>query len=387
MDLSARRNILRDLNFTPPPPPPPMTVFHRVSSTGTNFPIIAVAVIGILATAFVLVSYYVFVIKCCLNWHRIDILGRFSLSRRQRNDHGPIMLYTPRINRGLDESVIRAIPILKFKKRRDGDSRNDHVFTEGEENTSQECSVCLNEFQEEEKLRIIPNCSHLFHIDCIDIWLQNNANCPLCRTGVSCDASFPPAPVSAQSTSLDNAVLGSDTVMVRGENEYVVIELGLGNSNRSNSDRDSPRNGRVRVVQERSNSGHLLNQNPQNSISQSPRKLNRGEFQRKGRKLHKVTSMGDECIDIRRDKDEQFGSVQPIRRSISMDSSADRQLYLAVQEAIIRKNQEIPVVGEGGECSSSSGNVSSNKMKRSFFSFGSSRRSRSSSILPLYFEP
>lgn len=380
MDLSTHRNILRDLNF-PPPPPPSMPVFHRGSSTGTNFPIIAVAVIGILATALLLVSYYVFVIKCCLNWHRIDILGRFSLSRRRRNDHGPIMLYSPRINRGLDESVIRAIPILKFKKRRDVDGPNDRVFTEGEENTSQECSVCLNEFQEEEKLRIIPNCSHLFHIDCIDIWLQNNANCPLCRTRVSCYASFPPDPVSAPSTSPDNAVV------VRGESEYVIIELGLGNSNSTNSDRDSSRNGRLLVVQERSNSGCVLTENQQNSISQSQGKLDRGGFQRKGRKLHKVTSMGDECIDIRRDKDEQFGSVQPIRRSISMDSSADRQLYLAVQEAIFQKNYQNPVVGEGGECSSSSGNFSSNRVKRSFFSFGSSRRSRSSSILPLSFEP
>lgn len=380
MDLSTHRSILRDLNF-PPPPPPSMPVFHRGSSTGTNFPIIAVAVIGILATALLLVSYYVFVIKCCLNWHRIDILGRFSLSRRRRNDHGPIMLYSPRINRGLDESVIRAIPILKFKKRRDGEGQNDRVFTEGEENSSQECSVCLNEFQEEEKLRVIPNCSHLFHIDCIDIWLQNNANCPLCRTRVSCYASFPPDPVSAPSTSPDNAVV------VRGETEYVVIELGLGNSNSTNSDGDSSRNGRVLVVQERSNSGCVLTENQQNSISQSQRKLDRGEFQRKGRKLQKVTSMGDECIGIRRDKDEQFGSVQPIRRSISMDSSADRQLYLAVQEAIFQKKHQNPVVGEGGECSSSSGNFSSNRVKRSFFSFGSSRRSRSSSILPLSFEP
>ncbi|KAJ4901766.1 RING-H2 finger protein ATL16 [Raphanus sativus] len=380
MDLSTHRSILRDLNF-PPPPPPSMPVFHRGSSTGTNFPIIAVAVIGILATTLLLVSYYVFVIKCCLNWHRIDILGRFSLSRRRRNDHGPIMLYSPRINRGLDESVIRAIPILKFKKRRDVDGPNDSVFTEGEENTSHECSVCLNEFQEEEKLRVIPNCSHLFHIDCIDIWLQNNANCPLCRTRVSCYASFPPDPVSAPSTSPDNAVV------VRGESEYVVIELGLGNSNSTNSDRDSSRNARLLVVQERSNSGCVLTENQQNSISQSQRKLDRGGFQRKGRKLQKVTSMGDECVDIRRDRDEQFGSVQPIRRSISMDSSADRQLYLAVQEAIFQKNYQNPVVGEGGECSGSSGNFSSNRVKRSFFSFGSSRRSRSSSILPLSFEP
>ncbi|CAH8323149.1 unnamed protein product [Eruca vesicaria subsp. sativa] len=390
MDLSLRRSLLRDLKFpSPPPPPPPVPVFHHAGSTGTNFPIIIVAVIGIFATALLLVSYYVFVIKCCLNWHRIDILSRFSLSRRrQRNDHGPVMLYSPRINRGLDESVIRAIPVLKFKKRRDEDVENDRVFTEGEENnTSQECSVCLNEFQEEEKLRIIPNCSHLFHIDCIDIWLQNNANCPLCRTRVSCDTSFPPDPVFVPSIPSDNAVLGSDTVVVRGENEYVVIELGLGNSVSTNSDRDSPRNGRLLVAQERCNSGHLVTENPSNLITQPTRKLDRGGFQRKGKKLHKVTSMGDECIDIRRDKDEQFGSVQPIRRSISMDSSADRQLYLAVQEAIFRKNQENPVVGEGGECSSSSGNVSCNRVKRSFFSFGSSRRSRSSSILPLSFEP
>ncbi|ESQ44692.1 hypothetical protein EUTSA_v10003389mg [Eutrema salsugineum] len=377
MDLSNRHNPLRDLAFPLPLPPPPMPIIHRASSAGTNFPIIIVAVIGILATAFLLVSYYVFVIKCCLNWHRIDILGRFSLSRRRRNEQDPLMVYSPELrNRGLDESVIRAIPIFKFKERQDG-----------LEKTSQECSVCLNEFQEEEKLRIIPNCYHLFHIDCIDIWLQNNANCPLCRTRVSCDVSFPPDRVSALSSSPENQVLDSDTTVVRGENEYVVIELGLGNDNSTSSDQDSPRDRRLLVVQERSNSGHVLTENPQNSISPSSRKLDRGGFQRKGRKLHKVTSMGDEYIDIRRDKDEQFGSVQPIRRSISMDSSADRQLYMAVQEAIFRKNHEILVVGDEGRCCSSSGSVSNHRVKRSFFSFGSSRRSRNSSILPLYFEP
>lgn len=298
------------------------------------------------------------------------------------------MVYSPELrNRGLDESVIRAIPVFKFKKKRDGEDQNDGVYREEEEKSSQECSVCLNEFQEDEKLRIIPNCCHLFHIDCIDIWLQNNANCPLCRSRVSCDASFPPDRVSAPSSSPENPVSDSDTVVVRGENEFVVIELGIGNGNSIGSDRDSVRNGRLLVEQERSISGRILTENPQSSISPSPRKLDRGGFHRKGRKLHKVTSMGDECIDIRRGKDEQFGSVQPIRRSISMDSSADRQLYLAVQEAIFRKNQEVPVVGDGGGCSSSGNASNNNRMKRSFFSFGSSRRSRSSSILPLYFEP
>ncbi|EOA15085.1 hypothetical protein CARUB_v10028453mg [Capsella rubella] len=374
MDLSSRHNLLRDLSFSPPPPPPP-PIFHRASSTGTSFPILAVAVIGILATAFLLVSYYVFVIKCCLNWHRIDILRRFSLSRRRHNNQDPLMVYSPELrNRGLDESVIRAIPIFKFKKR---DDQNDGVFRgEEEEKSCQECSVCLNEFQDEEKLRIIPNCSHLFHIDCIDVWLQNYANCPLCRARVSSDTSFPPDRVSAPSTSPENPI-----VLRGGENEYVIIEMG----NSIASNRDSPRNRRLLMEQERSNSGHLLTEEAQNQISPSPKKLDRGGLPRKFRKLQKMTSMGDECIDTRRGIDDQFGSIQPIRRSMSMDSSADRQLYLSVQEAI-RKNREVPVAGDGGGCSSSS-NVSNNKVKRSFFSFGSSRRSRSSSILPLYFEP
>ncbi|KFK31717.1 hypothetical protein AALP_AA6G149800 [Arabis alpina] len=385
MDLSNHYNSLRELSFPPPPLPPHL--LHR--ATGPNFSIILVAVIGILATGSLLVSYYVFVIKCCLSWHRIDILGRFSLSRRRRNDQDPLMVYSPEFrNRGLDESVIRAIPILKFKKsKRDGgEDQNDGVLGEEEEKGSQECSVCLNEFQEEEKLRIIPNCSHLFHIDCIDIWLQNNANCPLCRTRVSCDTSLPPDRVSAPRSSPENLVSDSDTVQVRGENEFVVIELGIGNGNSIVIDQDSPRDCRLLVKQERSVSSRMLTENALNSMSPSLRKLDRVGFHMKGKKLHKVTSMGDECIDIRRGKDEQFGSVQPIRRSISMDSSADRQLYLAVQEAILRKNREVPVAGDGGGCSSSSGNVS-NRVKRSFFSFGSSRRSRSSSILPLYFEP
>ncbi|KAJ4895267.1 RING-H2 finger protein ATL1 [Raphanus sativus] len=195
MDLTDRRNPFNNLAFPPPPPPRSTTftspLFPRSSSSATSFPILAVAVIGILATAFLLVSYYVFVIKCCLNWHQIDIFRR----RRRSSDQNPLMIYSPHeLNRGLDESAIRAIPIFKFKKR---------GVVQGEEDqdkSSQECSVCLNEFQEDEKLRIIPNCCHVFHIDCIDIWLQGNANCPLCRTSVSWDASYSLDLISAPSS-------------------------------------------------------------------------------------------------------------------------------------------------------------------------------------------
>ncbi|CAH2038950.1 unnamed protein product [Thlaspi arvense] len=388
MDLTDRRNPFNNLAFPPPPPSRTFTspIFPRSSSSGTSFPILAIAVIGIIATAFLLVSYYVFVIKCCLNWHQIDIFRR----RRRSSDQNPLMIYSPHEpNRGLDESAIRAIPIFKFRKR--------DVVAGGEEDqnkNSQECSVCLNEFQEDEKLRIIPNCCHVFHIDCIDIWLQGNANCPLCRTSVSCDASFPLDLISAPSSSPEidhpprNQILDQPDAVLGDDSDFVVIELGISNGG---NNRQSVRNRDFLAEKERAALAEVLAGNIPKSISPSPRKFDHRAMHKKEGIFHQVTSMGDECINTR-GKDDQFGAIQPIRRSISMDSSADRQLYHAVQEVISRKTGKIPVVaGDVGEfkedCSSSGGGGNNKVMKRCFFSFGSNRCSRSSSILPVYLEP
>ncbi|GMJ01968.1 hypothetical protein HRI_003866000 [Hibiscus trionum] len=299
----------------------------RSHSSDTSFPIIAIAVIGILATGFLLVSYYVFVIKCCLNWHRIDLPRRFSLSRRRPEDASTA--YFPALeHRGLEESVIRLIPIFQFKKNNGDDY--------GDGGSLCECAVCLNEFREDEKLRRIPNCRHVFHIDCIDVWLQSNANCPLCRTSISSNTINGNAPSSAPQ---------DPSSAINGDEDYVVIELDNNN-----------------------------NHNNTSSMSNGP-----SPVKKEARKLQKGTSMGDEWIDSR-DKSEEFAAIQPIRRSISMDSSADQQLYLAVQEAIRQKrqvNEVSPIEG----CSSSSRVV-----RRSFFSFGHGRGSKTA-VLPLHLEP
>ncbi|EEF34644.1 RING-H2 finger protein ATL51 [Ricinus communis] len=43
------------------------------------------------------------------------------------------------------------------------------------------CSVCLSEFNEGEQIRVLSECLHLFHVACIDMWLNSQSNCPLCR--------------------------------------------------------------------------------------------------------------------------------------------------------------------------------------------------------------
>ncbi|CAL0333162.1 unnamed protein product [Lupinus luteus] len=44
-----------------------------------------------------------------------------------------------------------------------------------------QCSVCLLEYQADDKLQQIPACGHTFHMSCIDLWLANHSTCPLCR--------------------------------------------------------------------------------------------------------------------------------------------------------------------------------------------------------------
>ncbi|KAL5206961.1 hypothetical protein ABZP36_031396 [Zizania latifolia] len=47
------------------------------------------------------------------------------------------------------------------------------------------CAVCLEDVQRGETVRRLPACGHLFHKDCVDMWLHTHATCPLCRCDVS----------------------------------------------------------------------------------------------------------------------------------------------------------------------------------------------------------
>ncbi|XP_028771859.1 RING-H2 finger protein ATL11-like [Neltuma alba] len=46
------------------------------------------------------------------------------------------------------------------------------------------CAVCLNEYEDDDTLRLIPKCRHVFHPECIDGWLASHYTCPLCRANL-----------------------------------------------------------------------------------------------------------------------------------------------------------------------------------------------------------
>jgi hypothetical protein len=47
-----------------------------------------------------------------------------------------------------------------------------------------DCAVCLGEVENGEMVRRMPACQHVFHRECIDLWLRGHATCPVCRSGV-----------------------------------------------------------------------------------------------------------------------------------------------------------------------------------------------------------
>ncbi|KAH6781712.1 RING/U-box superfamily protein [Perilla frutescens var. frutescens] len=69
---------------------------------------------------------------------------------------------------GLDQAFIDALPVFSYNEI----SGPKEPF---------DCAVCLCEFSEADELRLLPICSHAFHINCIDTWLLSNSTCPLCR--------------------------------------------------------------------------------------------------------------------------------------------------------------------------------------------------------------
>ena len=69
---------------------------------------------------------------------------------------------------GLDQAFIDALPVFFYKEIIGLKEPFD-------------CAVCLCEFLEQDKLRLLPMCNHAFHIECIDTWLLSNSTCPLCR--------------------------------------------------------------------------------------------------------------------------------------------------------------------------------------------------------------
>ncbi|KAL5217321.1 hypothetical protein ABZP36_018005 [Zizania latifolia] len=292
------------------PPAFPSSSPAPASSSNASFPMVVITVVGILAAFALLASYYAFVTKCQV------LRGLWSTRSppwraRRRGEREPSVIRTVVTeDRGLGMPFIRMLPVVKFTAAACGDGAGVTPRI-----SVSECAVCLSEFVERERVRLLPNCSHAFHIDCIDTWLQGNARCPFCRSDVTLPftpaasarlTSTRTAPNHRASCSYDDEDADADADVERARRHRPPDELIIGDSI---------------VIEVRGEHESWA------SHGASPAAGN-------GRRLSRIKpaeSVGDEAIDTRKKYTDEF-AVQPLRRSLSMDSSCIKQLYVSVQE-------------------------------------------------------
>lgn len=91
---------------------------------------------------------------------------------------------------GLDPAIIKGLPIILHQT-----STSDNIWATSEQ---AECCICLGLFEDGEKVKVLPQCSHCYHPECVDKWLCAHSSCPLCRASLRVDSDLPPIEIVVQ---------------------------------------------------------------------------------------------------------------------------------------------------------------------------------------------
>ncbi|KAI4321417.1 hypothetical protein MLD38_034800 [Melastoma candidum] len=148
-------------------PPPFPDYYITIKKSNPSMAIIMV----VLVASFFLMGFFSIYVRQCTDRRRghdgpPPSVGPFAFGRRSLRVAG----------RGLDPSIVESFPTFLYG------SVKGHKINKA---VSLECAVCLNEFQDEETLRLIPKCCHVFHPVCIDSWLLSHTTCPVCRADLT----------------------------------------------------------------------------------------------------------------------------------------------------------------------------------------------------------
>lgn len=99
----------------------------------------------------------------------------------------------PVLSAGVEKKVLDDIPVLAFSAVKGGD-----LYLRLDQ---EECVVCLGELEDEDLVRLLPNCKHAFHVRCIDQWFLAHTSCPLCRSPILTQDNPKEIPEDAEQTN------------------------------------------------------------------------------------------------------------------------------------------------------------------------------------------
>lgn len=135
-------------------------------SSGSFLTPLLFSLAGIVATSLALAAYHLILVKYCVR-------NRYDQEEDVRNSSIPTQHGGFVATSGVEHKILETIPILSFSRQKVKDQINQT-----------ECVICLGELEEEDEVRLLPNCKHVFHVQCIDNWFLAHSSCPVCRTPV-----------------------------------------------------------------------------------------------------------------------------------------------------------------------------------------------------------
>uniref|UniRef100_A0A7N0VIE7 RING-type domain-containing protein n=1 Tax=Kalanchoe fedtschenkoi TaxID=63787 RepID=A0A7N0VIE7_KALFE len=120
--------------------------------------------------------FFLFLTLLAIFFVHLFSLGRhLQLHRRRRQLHVSTPSYSSCGGRVSKEDLL-GLPGFRF-------SKGSHQLDPG----ISECVICLDRIREGELCRILPGCTHVFHLECVDAWLvKATPACPICRARVIC---------------------------------------------------------------------------------------------------------------------------------------------------------------------------------------------------------
>ncbi|KAH7314458.1 hypothetical protein KP509_21G003900 [Ceratopteris richardii] len=129
-------------------------------------------ILVVLLTAFFFMAFFSIYVKRCSTTSEGDV--RRSRRPGEGGDIQPGVLEPP--FQGVHPAFLETLPLVLYSSSK-------------KRGTNVDCVVCLNDFEEGEPLCQLPRCKHVFHKDCINMWLFSHRTCPLCRRTVTSDST------------------------------------------------------------------------------------------------------------------------------------------------------------------------------------------------------